>query len=104
MGISPKKLLQAMGGETELRRKHQVPIHSLAAFEQSEYADDWQELMRLYLLRRTRSFIQKNYAKIDKTRRQYLEFANGSRSYFTLRQTRIIKFSFGGESDRYGLL
>lgn len=104
LGISPKKLLQAMGGETEFRRKHQVPIHSLAAFEQSEYADDWQELMRLYLLRRTRSFIQKNYAKIDDSGRRYLEFADGSRSYFPLRQPRTIKFSFGGESDRYGLL
>ena len=35
---------------------------SLAAFEKSDYADDWRDLMRLYLVRRTRSFIQDNYA------------------------------------------
>lgn len=104
LGISPKKLLQAMGGEAEFRQKYQVPPHSLAAFEQSEYADDWQELMRLYLLRRTRSFIQKNYAKIDDNGRRYLEFADGSRSYFPLRQPRTIKFNFGGENDPYCLL
>ena len=40
-----------------------VPSRSLAAFEKSEYADDWRDLMRLYLVRRTRSFIQENYAE-----------------------------------------
>ena len=38
-------------------------MRSFAAFEKSEYADDWRELMRLYMVRRTRSFIQENYAK-----------------------------------------
>ena len=38
---------------------------SLAAFEKSDYADDWRELMRLYLVRRTRTFIQDNYAETD---------------------------------------
>ncbi len=43
--------------------RHQCPVRSLAAFEKSEYADDWRDLMRLYLVRRTRSFIQDNYAR-----------------------------------------
>ena len=58
----------------------------MAAFEKSEYADDWRDLMRLYLVRRTRSFIQENYAKLDSTKnRKYLEFSDGTRSYFPVR-------------------
>ena len=37
----------------------------MAAFDFSEHADDWRDLMRLYLVRRTRSFIQDNYAETD---------------------------------------
>ena len=38
-------------------RLHQCLIRSFAAFEKSEYADDWRELMRLYMVCRTRSFM-----------------------------------------------
>ena len=70
-------------GETEFIRRHQCPVRSLAAFEKSEYADDWRELMRLYLVRRTRTFIQDNYAYTDPTNgRKYLILDDGSRSYF----------------------
>ena len=64
LGIRPEQLLRELG-ETEFIRRHQCPVRSLAAFEKSEYADDWRELMRLYLVRRTRSFIQDNYAETD---------------------------------------
>ncbi len=49
----------------EFTKKHQCPVNCLAAFEKSEHADDWRELMRLFMVRRTRSFIQKNYATTD---------------------------------------
>jgi len=61
LGIRPEQLLKELG-ETEFIRRHQCPVRSLAAFEKSFYADDWRDLMRLYLVRRTRSFIQQNYA------------------------------------------
>ena len=64
LGIRPERLLREIG-ETEFIRRHQAPVRSLAAFDRSEYADDWRELMRLYLVRRTRSFIQDNYAITD---------------------------------------
>ena len=66
LGIRPERLLRELG-ETEFIRRHQCPVRSLSAFEKSEYADDWRELMRLYLVRRTRSFIQDNYAETDLT-------------------------------------
>ena len=99
LGIRPEKLLGEMG-EARFISQHQCPIRSLTAFEKSEYADDWRELMRLYLVRRTRSFIQENYARTDAaTKRKYLEFSDGSRSYFPIRQPRTIKFQIDDEQS-----
>ena len=58
LGIRPEQLLRELG-ETEFIRRHQCPVRSLAAFEKSEFADDWRELMRLYLVRRTRASSRK---------------------------------------------
>ncbi|HOI82528.1 MAG TPA: helicase-related protein [Synergistales bacterium] len=92
IGIRPERLLRELG-ETEFIRRHQCPVRSLAAFEKSDYTDDWRDLMRLYLVRRTRSFIEANYAKLDTERdRKYLEFSDGTRSYFPQRIPKTIKF------------
>ena len=80
-------------GETEFIRRFQAPVRSLAAFDKSEHADDWRELMRLYLVRRTRSFIQNNYAVTDpENGRKYLTFDDGTRSYFPVRIPRTVRF------------
>lgn len=82
-------------------------MRSLAAFEKSEHADDWRDLMRLYLVRRTRSFIQENYAKPDAARnRKYLEFADGRRSYSSTRVPRTVKFKINPNdgNDQYARL
>ena len=101
LGIRPERLLDEIG-ETEFIRRHQAPLRSLAAFEQSEYADDWRELMRLYLVRRTRSFIQQNYAQTDPANgRYYLTFEDGSRSYFPARVPRTAPFDI---DDQYASL
>ena len=60
LGIRPEQALKEIG-ETEFVRRHQPPVRSLAAFEHSDHPDDWRELMRLYLVRRTRSFVKENY-------------------------------------------
>lgn len=90
--VRPEKFIREHG-EMELLRL-QIPARSLAAFEKSPYADDWRDLMRLYLVRRTRSFIKDNYAKTDSANgRKYLEFADGTRSYFPQRIPRTVKFA-----------
>ena len=100
LGIRPERLLREIG-ETEFVRRHQAPLRSLAAFDKSEYADDWRELMRLYLVRRTRSFIQDNYATRDSTTgRKYLTFEDGSRSYFPIRIPRTIRFDIDEQYAR----
>lgn len=106
LGIRPERLLRELG-ETEFIRRHQCPVRSLAAFEKSEYADDWRELMRLYMVRRTRSFIQDNYAKTDiETGRKFLTFEDGSRSYFPVRRPKTIKFKIDDKNpdDQYARL
>ena len=101
LGIAPERMLREMG-ETEFIRRHQAPARSLAAFEQSDFADDWRDLMRLYLVRRTRSFIQENYAATDEENgRRYLTFEDGSRSYFPTRMPRTVQFEI---DDQYARL
>jgi superfamily II DNA or RNA helicase len=105
LGIRPERLLRELG-ETEFIRRHQCPVRSLAAFEKSEYADDWRELMRLYLVRRTRTFIKDNYAETDPaTGRKYLTFEDGSRAFFPDRLPRTVKFKIGrADADQYARL
>ena len=106
LGIRPERLLRDIG-ETEFLRRHQCPVRSLAAFEKSEYTDDWRELMRLYMVRRTRSFIQDNYATPDPaTGRKFLTFEDGSRSYFPERVPKTVKFKIDEQNsnDQYARL
>ena len=92
IGIRPERYIKSIG-ETEFIRKHQAKPRTLAAFEFSEHADDWRDLMRLYLVRRTRSFIKQHYAEHDEgTNRSYLTLENGERSYFPDRVPRTVKF------------
>jgi superfamily II DNA or RNA helicase len=99
IGIRPERCIKEMG-ETEFIRRHQCPVRSLAAFEKSEHADDWRELMRLYLVRRTRSFIKENYGREDPvTGQKYLQFEDGRRCIFPVRVPKTLKFSID-ETDR----
>lgn len=94
IGVRPEAMIRAIGGETEFVRKHQCAVRSLPAFEKSDQTDDWRELMRLYMIRRTRGFILQNYAETDQTNgRKYITFADGTRSYFPVRQPKSVKFT-----------
>jgi superfamily II DNA or RNA helicase len=106
IGIRPEQRLRELG-ETEFIRRHQCPVRSLAAFEKSEYADDWRDLMRLYLVRRTRSFIQENYAELDpQANRKYLAYHDGRKSYFPTRVPKTVRFKIDGKdrNDQYARL
>ena len=101
LGIRPERLLRDIG-ETEFIRRHQATVRSLAAFEKSAHADDWRELMRLFLVRRTRGFIQENYATLDPdANRKYLTFEDGERSYFPTRVPKTVSFDI---DDQYARL
>jgi superfamily II DNA or RNA helicase len=94
LGIRPEIYIKYLGGEREFLMKHnEVFIRSIKAFEQSPFVEDWNELMKLFLVRRTRTFIKDNYAKEDpENKRRFLEFPDGTKSYFPDRIPRSIKF------------
>lgn len=91
IGVRPEALIAALGGEHEFIRRHQCGVRSLAAFEKSDEADDWRDLMRHYMVRRTRGFIVQHYSQQDE-RGRYLQFADGSKSYFPKRIPRSVGF------------
>ena len=99
LGIRPENLIKQTG-EAAFLRTHQASPRSISAFEKSENADDWRDLMRLYLVRRTRSFIQANYAKTDGRGRKYLPFPDGSKHTFPTRVPKTIKLEVGGQYAR----
>ncbi len=100
LGIRPEMIIKELG-ETEFIRLHQCNVRSIAAFEKSDFADDWRDLMRLYLVRRTRKFIQDNYAKTDSMGKRFLCFDDGTRFYFPTRVPITVKFKVGKGSVGY---
>jgi superfamily II DNA or RNA helicase len=107
LGISPERHIEKLGGQVQFMAQYQYPTRSLLAFEKSEDPDDWRELMRMFMVRRTRSFIKENYAKKDPTNdRKYLEFADGRRSYFPDRTPKKVEYEFHSNDlhDQYAQL
>lgn len=101
LGISPEKYIEAIGGRVQFEIKHGSFIRSIRSFEHSHFSDDWRELMRLYLVRRTRTFIKNNYAEPKgEPGRKYLTFADGSRSYFPDRIPKKVEYHFDPKNPR----
>lgn len=105
LGIRPEQYIEELGGDMGFMRTHNdTHIRSLAAFDKSSYAEDWNELMRMFLIRRTRTFVKKYYAETDlKNGRKYLQFANGHKSYFPERIPKAKKFEIV-EGDQFSKL
>ena len=104
LGIRPEAYIREIGGERRFAERHEDFIRSIKAFERSECQEDWQELMKLFLVRRTRTFIKDNYAKTDpKNGRKYLEFKDGHKSYFPDRVPKAVKFKTV-KGDQYSRL
>ena len=108
LGITPEKYIQSLGGIAQFNAKHpDIFIKSIRAFQESHFSDDWRDLMRLYLVRRTRSFIKNNYTKTNpETGRKYLTFSNGKTSYFPDRIPKKIEYIFNANDpdDQYAKL
>ncbi len=106
LGVRPERKVKELT-EVEFIRRHQCAVRSLAAFEKSDYADDWRELMRLYMVRRTRTFIQENYAETDPTSgRKFLKLEDGSPSFFPKRLPKTVPFEIKDKdpADQYARL
>ena len=103
LGIRPESYVASLGGDRAFLQKHsEVHIRSIKAFEKSESPDEWMDLMKMFLVRRTRTFIKNNYAKSD-FRGKYLEFNDGRKSYFPERIPKALKFKTES-GDQYSRL
>lgn len=117
VGIRPEEYLRhdCDGRPDEFTRRHQCPLNCLSAFEKSEHPDDWREMMRLFMVRRTRSFVERNYAYTEcpacqtivtatqetcpkcsrdkaKSERRFLVLEGGSRFHFPKRKPKALQF------------
>lgn len=107
LGISPEQHIKSIGGRHQFLSQFQTNENTVGAFEKSSFSDDWNEIMRLFLVRRTRSFIKNNYAKRDeKSDKFYLVFPDGSKQYFPDRIPRRVDFAFksADKEDQYARL
>ena len=105
LGIIPEEAIAKSGGLVAFRAKHpKILASSLAAFELSDQVDDWRELMRLFMVRRTRAHIKQHYAKYDSAKeRHYLTFTTEERFYFPRREPRRLDFKLT-DNDQYARL
>lgn len=131
VGIRPEEYIRrdCEGRPDEFTRRHQCAVNCLSAFEKSEHPDDWRELMRLFMVRRTRSFVERNYAFTEcptcgtvlqptqdscskcerpkaKEDRRFLVLEGGSRFHFPKRQPRTLSFRIRDKDpdDQYARL
>jgi superfamily II DNA or RNA helicase len=107
IGIRPERFMRANGlSDADFERKFQCPAKSIAAIEKSDDFDDWRELIRLYMVRRTRSFILQHYTQIDADGRHYLQTHDNERRYFPERRPRSLAFDADetNSADRYARL
>lgn len=105
LGIRPERLIRELG-ELGFGKNHQGSPRTIAAFDKSDHADDWRDLMRLYLVRRTRHFIQSNYAEADEKGRTFLTLESGERAYFPVRTPVTVPFAVdeNDPNDQYARL
>lgn len=107
IGIRPERFMRKLGiTEAEFERKHQCKVNSILAIEKSDEFDDWRELIRLYMVRRTRSFIIQHYTEADKHGRRFIAGSDGEKRYFPVRKPTSLKFAVNDAdpSDRYARL
>jgi superfamily II DNA or RNA helicase len=107
IGIRPERFMRKTGmSEAEFERKHQCKINSILAIEKSDEFDDWRELIRLYMVRRTRSFIVQHYTEADERGRRYISGQDDEKRYFPVRKPMSLTFPVNetDPSDRYARL
>lgn len=107
IGIRPERHMRKHTiSEAEFERKHQCRVNSILAIEKSDEFDDWRELIRLYMVRRTRSFIIQHYTEADPKGRRFIAGQDGEKRYFPVRKPLSLTFAVdeADVSDRYARL
>ncbi len=102
LGLRPERAIAEVG-ETEFEWMCNGLTSTLGAFKRSEHLGDWQALMSQYLVRRTRRFVEDNYAEVDEQGRRYLEFDTGKRFYFPKRTAMPTERAMTADDPAYAM-
>jgi superfamily II DNA or RNA helicase len=97
LGVRPERMI-SQEGELAVAKRADGRLTTLQAFETSLYAEDWQRLMSLFLVRRTRRFVEHRYGEVDEHGRRFLRFANDTPFYFPKRLPEPLEYT-GGPDD-----
>lgn len=104
----PMRLIEQdyKGNERLFETKKQCRANTLQAFEHSEIKEDWRDLLRHYMVRRTRSFILDNYASEDEKGRLFIKMGSDARAYFPDRNAKTLGFAIddANPADQYAKL
>jgi superfamily II DNA or RNA helicase len=94
LGIRPEAHIATLDSDqyNEFLRRCDDRPSSLKAFERSEETEDWQRLLAQFLVRRTRKFIEDNYAELDDDDRPFLRFSTGEKFYLPKRLPHPLPF------------
>ncbi|MFQ3611290.1 MAG: helicase-related protein [Fimbriimonadales bacterium] len=103
--VRPERFLQSWreegNNEADFRARYQAPVESLVAFEQSPYPEDWRDLMRLFMVRRTRQFVINHYAHYDPDKKRHYVMIGQNRYYFPERKPETLTLpNTGSQYDR----
>jgi len=99
IGIGPERYIRRIGPEMFDHLHPDTHRRSIKAFERSDDPEDWMDLMKMFLIRRTRGFVEEHYAKRDKDGRTYLLSYDGKKKYLPKRIPRRIEYSFDNRDD-----
>jgi superfamily II DNA or RNA helicase len=108
LGIMPTAYLNDLGGQVEFDQQHpDTFIRSIKAFERGMLPEDFRELMRQFMVRRTRGFIKEHHAHTDLSNgRKYLQRKDGTKDYFPDRLPVRVLYEYNPDdnTDQYARL
>jgi superfamily II DNA or RNA helicase len=98
LGLRPESLIEEIGA-VELAKKTGGQLDTLRAFSKSEHNEDWQQLLGIFLIRRTRKFVEENFGVWNNNRSCYeMEYPDGSKYRFPKRVPKPLPYH-GGPDD-----
>lgn len=99
LGVKPAAYFRENSEQTFVSRFQAEP-DTLTAFEQSVHADDWRDLLKNFMVRRTRGYIIQNHGAFDEAKdRYYLTLSNGQRTFFPKRIPVTLPYTVGLDAD-----
>jgi len=98
LGLRPEVLIEEIG-EMELAKKTGGQLDTLRAFLRSEHNEDWQQLLGIFLIRRTRKFVEENFGRWKPSESGFvMQYPDGAEYRFPRRVPKPLEYQ-GGPHD-----